>query len=88
MATASDSWIDTLLFNLLHHILITKASVVLGSLLKEIGTVTQVQILDKAVCISLSANTPRKDMHLFIFPLAICEYESRLGFLPLVWGPV
>ena len=38
---------------------------------KEMDTATRVQILDEAVCISHSANTIWKGIHLTILPLAV-----------------
>ena len=48
----------------------------------------QVQILDKAVCISHSVNTLGKNMNPIILPPAISKQYSKLGFLILVWRPV
>ena len=49
---------------------------------------TQVQILDKAVCISFYDNTLEKDMDPTILPPAMDKQEGRLGILVLVQQPV
>ena len=54
----------------------------------EVDAVTRVQNLDKAVCISLSANTLGKGMNPAILTPAISKLEGTLSFLPFVWQPV
>ena len=52
--------------------------------IKKKYTATRVQILDKAVCISHSANTYGKDRHPTLLPPALGKLYGRLGSLTLV----
>ena len=50
----------------------------------EMDMANQVQILDKAVCLSYNANTLGKGMNPTILPQAM----GKLNFLTLIWQPV
>ena len=49
---------------------------------------TRVQILNEAVSISHSTNTPGKGMNSTILPTAMGKWYDRLGYLILIWQPV
>ena len=49
---------------------------------------TEVQILDEAVCISHSTNTLGKGVHPTILSPDMGKWSGRLDFLTLVWKPV
>ena len=48
-------------------------------------TATRIQLLDKAICISHSANTPGKGINPTILPSAMDKWLDRLSSLTLVW---
>ena len=48
---------------------------------------SQAQILDEAVCISLGANTFGKGMNPSVLPPAMSEEQDRLGSFALVRQP-
>ena len=51
-------------------------------------TVTWIQILDKAVCISYNTNAPGKGINPTTLPLAMRKYLGRSRSLTLSWQPV